>query len=149
MRAVIQRVTSASVTVDNKLISEIKKGFLVLIGVEVGDIEADAQYISNKIVGLRIFNDSDDKMNLSIGDVSGEIIAISQFTLSGDARHGRRPSFIKAEEPSKAIILYEQVCKNIESNNIPVKKGIFGADMKVALVNDGPVTILLDSKKIF
>ncbi len=149
MRAVVQRVSSASVKVDNALISEINQGFLVLIGVEVGDTEIDSQYIINKITGLRIFNDNEDKMNLSIIDIKGEIIAISQFTLSGDARHGRRPSFIKAEEPSKAIVLYNKVCEGLEKNNIPVKKGVFGADMKVSLVNDGPVTILLDSKKLF
>lgn len=149
MRAVVQRVLNSSVSVDGKVVGAIHKGYMLLIGVEVNDNTNDADYIVNKIVGLRIFEDENGKMNLAINDIDGEILAISQFTLLADSRHGRRPSFINAELPDKANELYEYVCAKFRENGLHVEKGIFGADMKVALVNDGPVTILLDSKKIF
>lgn len=128
--------------------AEISKGFVVLLGVEQGDGNEDANYIIKKIAGLRIFTDINDKMNLSILDVSGEMLVISQFTLLGDARHGNRPSFSNAELPAQANALFEYCCAEWQRNGLKIKKGVFGADMKVALVNDGPVTIILDSKKI-
>lgn len=149
MRAVIQRVKSASVRVDNKIISSIDKGYLIFIGVEKGDAQGDVDYITNKVVGIRIFEDENDKMNLSIQDVSGEIIIVSQFTLAGDARKGRRPSFSNAMLPDEANELYVSVINSIKENNIKVYTGEFGAHMNVELINDGPVTILLDSKKGF
>jgi len=149
MRAVIQRVKNASVTVDGKVVSSIGNGFLVLLGVENGDAQQDIDYIVNKITGLRIFEDSDEKMNLSILDVKGEIIVVSQFTLAGDARKGRRPSFSNAMLPDKANQMYMQVVENIKSFGINVGTGIFGAMMDVELINSGPVTILLDSHRTF
>ncbi len=148
MRAVVQRVTEASVTVDEKKVSEIKNGFMVLLGVESGDSEKDAQYIADKLVNLRVFEDDDDKLNLSIQDVGGEILMVSQFTLLGDCRKGRRPSFVKAEKPAEADRLYDLVCDMV-SESVPVKKGIFQTHMYVGLVNDGPVTLLIDSNKTF
>ena len=148
MRAVVQRVKSASVTIDGKRYSQIEQGFLVLIGVEVGDTAADLKYISAKVMNLRIFEDAQQKMNLSLKEVGGAILAVSQFTLLGDARSSRRPSFITAARPEEAIPLYEQLIASWRNEQIPVETGVFGADMQVALVNDGPVTILLDSKKI-
>lgn len=149
MRAVVQRVLSSSVTVNGDIVGNIEKGYMLLVGVECGDSQADADYIVNKVVGLRIFEDDNGKMNLSILDVLGSILAISQFTLLADSRHGRRPSFINAELPDKANKLYEYVCTKFEENGIHVERGVFGADMKVSLINDGPVTILLDSRKVF
>lgn len=149
MRAVIQRVKSASVTVENKCISSINQGFLVLLGVEKGDTAADIDYIVSKIVGLRVFEDLDEKMNLSIQDTKGEIIVVSQFTLSGDARKGRRPSFSGAMDPSQANKMYLQVVEQIKSFDITVGTGQFGAMMDVELLGDGPVTILLDSHRNF
>lgn len=149
MRAVIQRVTEASVTVNGDLISQIGTGFLVLLGVENGDTEKDAEYLAGKTEKLRVFEDHDGKMNLSVRDVKGEILAVSQFTLLGDARGQNRPSFVRAEKPEEADQLYRYYCEKLEESGIPVKRGIFRADMKVRLLNDGPVTILLDSRKIF
>ena len=149
MRAVIQRVKSASVTVENKCISSINQGFLVLLGVEKGDTAADIDYIVSKIVGLRVFEDLDEKMNLSIQDTKGEIIVVSQFTLSGDARKGRRPSFSGAMDPAQANEMYLQVVEQIKSFDITVGTGQFGAMMAVELLGDGPVTILLDSHRNF
>lgn len=149
MRAVIQRVKSASVTVDSNVISTITTGFLVLLGVEKGDTQTDIDYIVNKIIGLRIFEDDDGKMNLSIKDIHGQIIVVSQFTLAGDARKGRRPSFSNAMLPDEALALYNDTIDQIRSYNIKVGTGKFGADMDVALVNYGPVTILLDSHRKF
>ena len=149
MRAVIQRVTEASVTVGGELISSIGAGFLVLLGVETGDTEADAVYLAGKTEKLRIFEDPDGKMNLSLRDIGGEVLAVSQFTLLGDARGQNRPSFIRAERPEEADRLYRFYCSRLQESGIPVKRGIFRADMKVRLLNDGPVTILLDSKKTF
>ncbi len=149
MKAVVQRVLSASVTIDGTLTAAIEKGLLILIGVEVGDSEKDARYIADKCVGLRIFDDENGVPNLSVGDVGGKILAVSQFTLAGDARHGRRPSYIQAERPEKAKPLFETVKAYMKESGVPIESGTFMADMKVALVNDGPFTILLSSKKEF
>lgn len=149
MRAVIQRVSQASVTVEGKEVARIGKGFLVLLGVAKGDSDADAEQMASRTIALRIFEDDVGKMNLSLGDVGGEVLAVSQFTLMGDARHGRRPAFTDAMEPQGAARLYDLFCDACARGGIPVKKGIFRADMKVSLVNDGPVTILMDSKKVF
>ena len=149
MRAVVQRVSEASVEVDGRIVGEVGKGLLVLVGVEVDDTEADADYIAEKTAGLRIFNDNEDKMNLSVTEVGGSVLLISQFTLHGDCRRGRRPSFIDAARPETAIPLYEGVARRLRAAGLPVATGEFGAHMHVALVNDGPVTVLLDSKKLF
>lgn len=148
MKAVVQRVLSANLKVDGKLISEIGKGLVVFLGVGQGDDESDLQKISTKISKLRIFEDDNGKMNLSINDVGGEILLVSQFTLYGDCRHGNRPSFITAEKPERANELYKQAKVMLEESNITVKMGIFGADMKIDVLNDGPVTIILDSKEL-
>lgn len=149
MRAVVQRVKKSSVTVDEKITGEIGKGLMVLIGVEDGDTEKDADYIADKVCGLRIFEDEQGKMNLSVEDIKGEVLAVSQFTLFADARKGRRPSFIKAAAPDEANALYRKVIEKIESRNINVEEGVFQAEMMVEIHNDGPVTILLDSGKMF
>lgn len=149
MRAVIQRVTQASVSVDGEIKGAIGAGFLVLIGVEAGDGEADLRYIADKVPNLRVFEDEQGKMNRSLMDVDGELLAVSQFTLLGDARGGRRPSFIAAARPEEANPMYERLVADWRARGIRVETGVFGADMKVALVNDGPVTILLDSHKLF
>lgn len=149
MRCVIQRVTRASVTVENELVSEIKDGFMVLVGAEDGDTEADAKYCADKIAGLRVFEDADDKMNLSVKDVGGSVLLVSQFTLLGDARHGRRPSFSNAARPEVAEPLCDRVRDMLIAHGIPTLTGRFRTHMKVDLLNDGPVTILLDSKKGF
>ncbi len=148
MRAVVQRVLSASVRIDGETVGSIGKGFLILLGVHVNDEIGDADYIIKKISGLRVFNDEAGKMNLSLGNVSGELLVVSQFTLYGDARHGNRPSFIEAALPDKAVPLYEYTVNKLKEQ-FKVETGEFGADMKVELVNDGPVTILLDSAKSF
>lgn len=149
MRAVVQRVTEASVTVEEKTIGSIGPGLLVLLGVEQGDTEKDGAYLAEKLAGLRIFEDSDDKMNLSVQQAGGSILLVSQFTLLGDVRHGRRPSFTKAAPPKEADALYEDLAEKLRRRGIPVATGQFQAHMEVALVNDGPVTILLDSRKVF
>lgn len=149
MRAVVQRVKRANVTVDNKIIGEINHGILLLLGVENNDDEKDLEYMCDKVPNLRIFEDEDGKMNKSLLDVEGSILVISQFTLLGDARKGRRPSFTEAAIPDKAIPMYEKFIKNMKNKNIFTQEGEFGADMQVELVNDGPVTILLDSKRVF
>lgn len=149
MRCVIQRVTHASVTVEEELVSEIRDGFMVLLGVGEDDTEADARYCADKIAGLRIFEDPDDKMNLSIKDVGGSVLLVSQFTLLGDARHGRRPSFSHAARPELAEPLCDTVRDMLIAHGIPVLTGRFRTHMKVDLLNDGPVTILLDSKRNF
>lgn len=149
MRCVIQRVTRASVTVEEELVSEIKDGFMVLIGAQDGDTEADARYCADKIAGLRVFEDADDKMNLSIRDVGGSVLLVSQFTLLGDARHGRRPSFSGAARPENAEPLCDLVRDMLIAQGVPTLTGRFRTHMKVDLLNDGPVTILLDSRRGF
>ena len=145
MKAVVQRVLEASVTVDGQRVSEMGPGLLVLLGVGKGDTDADLAWIVEKLALLRIFEDAAGKMNLSLEDTSRQLIVVSQFTLYGDARKGRRPSFIDAMEPVAAKALYERACEALRKRGLTVGTGIFGADMKVALVNDGPVTILLES----
>ena len=149
MRAVVQRVTEAGVRINGETVGSIGRGFLALIGVETGDTEADRRYIAEKVPNLRVFEDENGKMNLSLKDVGGEILAVSQFTLLGDARGGRRPSFITAARPETANPMYEALVREWREQGIRVDPGVFGADMKVSLVNDGPVTILLDSRKLF
>ncbi len=147
MRAVIQRVTSAEVTVDGRSTGKIGKGLLVFVGVGKGDGEADISYLSSKIPDLRIFEDHSGKFNLSLKDVGGELLIVSQFTLFGDCRRGRRPSFSDAEDPLVAKVFYEQLVDRMKRQGIPVHTGEFQANMEVHLVNDGPVTLLLDSKQ--
>ena len=147
MRAVIQRVSRASVRVDSKTVGEIGKGLLVLLGVRVGDDQKAADYIVEKIATLRIFADAADKMNLSVEDIRGGLLVVSQFTLYGDVRKGRRPSFIDAARPEEAVPLYEYVLQSLRARGLTVQSGIFGAMMDVDLVNDGPVTILVDSER--
>ena len=149
MRAVVQRVTDADVTVDNKITGSIGKGFVVLLGVEEGDTTADADYMVDKITGLRVFEDEEGKMNLSMMDVGGQMLAVSQFTLLGDARKGKRPSFTKAAKPDQAKELYEYFTAKVREKDITMGEGVFQAEMLVRINNDGPVTILLDSKKLF
>ncbi len=149
MRAVVQRVTDADVSVEGKITGSVKKGFVVLLGVEDGDSEKDADYIIDKVTGLRVFDDAEGKMNLSVTDIGGEVLAVSQFTLLGDVRKGKRPSFIKAAHPEEAKALYEYFVSGIRAKGIHVGEGVFRAEMLVRINNDGPVTILLDSKKLF
>lgn len=149
MRAVVQRVTSASVTVNECVIGEIEAGFLVLLGVELEDTEDDAKQMAKKIAQLRVFNDSHGKFNLSVEDIEGSILLVSQFTLLGDTRKGNRPSFVKAARPEQATPLYVSVSRHLRNRGLPVQTGEFGAHMDVKLVNDGPVTVLLDTKKVF
>lgn len=144
MIAVLQRVKQASVTVDNELVSQIGQGILVLLGVEKQDNEEQAGFLADKIVNLRIFGDENGKMNLSVQDIKGEMLVVSQFTLAGDCRKGKRPSFDNAARPEQAVLLYEKFVELIKEYNIPVKTGEFGAMMGVSLVNDGPVTFILD-----
>ena len=144
MKAVVQRVKKTTLRVDGELISEIPFGLTVFLGVKVGDTEKEAAYIAKKIAGMRIFEDENGKMNLSVKDVGGEVLLVSQFTLYGDATKGNRPSFTLAERPEQAEALYEYAVKELSSYDVPVKKGVFGADMKIEQNNDGPVTILLE-----
>lgn len=149
MRAVIQRVSEASVMVDQVVSGRIQRGFLVLVGVADNDEEKDASWIAEKIAGLRVFEDSDEKMNLSLADVEGAVLLVSQFTLFGDCRKGRRPSFVEAARPEKARALYEKLAMNLRQLGLRVETGVFQAHMEVRLLNDGPVTLLLDSRKLF
>ena len=149
MRLVVQRVSRASVKVENAVIGKIGKGYMVLVGAEVGDTEADTRLCADKLAGLRVFVDGEGKMNLSVIDVGGEILLVSQFTLLGDARHGRRPSFIAAARPEEAEPLLLKMRAMLEERGLHVETGRFGAHMDVELVNDGPVTILIDSRKVF
>lgn len=149
MRAVVQRVASAEVRVDRERRSSIRKGVLVFVGVTDTDAVDDAKYIAGKVRDLRIFEDDQGKMNRSVLDVGGEALVVSQFTLYGDCRHGRRPSFIKAAAPDVARMLYEEVVRELRDGGVAVQTGEFRAMMEVELVNDGPVTILLDSGKVF
>ncbi len=145
MKLVIQRVTHAKVTVEGKVTGEIEKGFLVLVGIKQGDTKQQADYLVRKLCNLRVFSDENGKMNLSIKDVNGSLLIVSQFTLYGDCKDGNRPSFIQAAKPDEAIPLYEYFCDKCSENEIKVEKGIFGADMKVELLNDGPVTIVIEN----
>ncbi|RVU55264.1 D-aminoacyl-tRNA deacylase [Anaerosphaera multitolerans] len=149
MRAVVQRVEKASVEISGKTISQINKGILVLLGVEDLDEDRDFDYIFNKVVKLRIFNDENSVMNKSLLDVEGELLVVSQFTLYGDARKGNRPSYIRAAKFENGIMYYNKFIEKAKELGIKTESGEYGADMKVHLVNDGPVTILLDSEKIF
>ncbi len=144
MRAVVQRVKKTALRVDGELISEIPFGLTVFLGVKTGDTEKEAAYIAKKVAGLRIFEDENGKMNLSVKDVGGEVLLVSQFTLYGDASKGNRPSFTLAERPEFAEPLYEYAVKELSSYGVTVKKGVFGADMQIEQNNDGPVTILLE-----
>ena len=149
MRAVLQRVTTATVRVDDEIIGQIEAGWLVLLGVAQGDTDLDADRLADKVVGLCAFNDADGKLNLSVVDIGGAVLVVSQFTLLGDCRAGRRPSFIAAADPLDAERLYHRFTDQIRAQNLPVATGRFRADMKVSLTNDGPVTLLLDSRKTF
>lgn len=149
MRLVVQKVSRASVSVAGEQVASIGSGFLVLVGVEEGDTEKDMQYCADKLCGLRIFEDADDKLNLSIEDVGGSILLVSQFTLLADARHGRRPSFIRAARPEDADPMFQKLVDAVAAKGIPVQTGRFRTHMAVELVNDGPCTILLDSHKMF
>ena len=149
MRCVIQRVTHASVDVSGETVGRIENVFLVLLGAQDGDTEADAKYCADKIAGLRIFEDENDKMNLSLVDVGGKVLLVSQFTLLADARHGRRPDFIQAARPEVAEPLCDRVRAMLEEKGLTVETGRFRTHMQVSLLNDGPVTILLDSRKTF
>src|SRR4026207_1147387 len=147
MRAVIQRVSKASVTIDNKIYSRVNKGLLVLLGVEDADTAEDMEWLSNKIVNLRIFNDDNGVMNISVKEMGGDILLVSQFTLHASTKKGNRPSYIKASKPDFAVPVYEKMIAQLTADlGKPVATGIFGADMKVELVNDGPVTIVIDTK---
>ena len=144
MKLVIQRVKEASVEVGNKIVGKIEKGFLVLLGVKVGDTKEQADYLVRKLCNLRVFEDENAKMNLSLKDIDGKLLVISQFTLYGDCSNGNRPSFTEAARPEQANPLYEYFCSKCEQTGIEVQKGIFGADMKISLLNDGPVTIMIE-----
>ncbi|MEO8253538.1 MAG: D-aminoacyl-tRNA deacylase [Flavobacterium sp.] len=147
MRVVIQRVAEASVTIDNLIVASIQKGLLVLVGIEDADTQEDVDWLTTKIAKIRIFGDENDVMNLSVQDVDGDIIVVSQFTLHAATKKGNRPSYIKASKPEIAVPLYENFVRKLESEmGKKVQTGIFGADMKVSLINDGPVTIIMDSK---
>lgn len=147
MRLVIQRVSEASVTIDGNVHSRIGKGLFILVGVEQGDTEADARWLAAKAAGMRIFDDEDGVMNRSVVDIDGELLAVSQFTLTASTRKGNRPSYIRAAGHELAVPMYERFCKLLEeSAGRPVLKGVFGADMKCSILNDGPVTILIDSR---
>ena len=147
MRFVIQRVSEASVKIDNVIYSEIQKGFLVLVGVEEADKKEDADWLCQRLISMRIFSDADDKMNLSLQDINGDVLLVSQFTLFASTKKGNRPSFIKSAKPDIAIPLYEYCIQQLSQLlNKTIKTGQFGADMKVSLINDGPVTIVIDTK---
>lgn len=146
MKAVIQRVSEANVKVEGKIEGKISTGLLLLIGIDEEDEKADVEWLTQKILNLRVFGDEEGKLNLSVVDISGEILCISQFTLIADYKKGNRPSFIKAAKPAKAIPLFEYFKTEIAKSNLKIESGIFGADMKVSILNDGPVTIVMDSK---
>ncbi|MCL1809967.1 MAG: D-aminoacyl-tRNA deacylase [Clostridiales bacterium] len=149
MRAVVQRAAGADVSVGGKVAGAIGQGLVVFLGVEEGDSEKDAAYMAEKIAGLRVFEDSEGKMNLSVKDAGGSVLAVSQFTLLGDARKGKRPSFIKAARPEQANELYREFVEMVRKQGVGTEEGVFQAEMLVRVQNDGPVTIILDSKKLF
>lgn len=149
MRALIQRVTEAGVQVEGQFVSQIQHGILVFLGVEDGDNDRDVDYLAGKVAGLRIFDDLEGKMNLCVSDVAGQALVVSQFTLLGDCRKGRRPSYIQAAPPKLGNQLYEAFCNQLRSLEIPVETGRFRTNMAVHLVNDGPVTLMVDSRKVF
>ena len=146
MKIVIQRVSCASVRVERVIVGQIQQGLMLLVGVEEGDDKSDAEWLAKKILDLRIVSDSEGKMNLSVKDVNGDVLCISQFTLIAEYKKGSRPSFIKAAKPEKAMALFEYFKELIKTSGLKAESGIFGADMKVELLNDGPVTIVMDSK---
>lgn len=149
MKVVLQLVSECNVKIDGKTVAEIGKGFLLLLGVKNGDTESDATKLAKKISGLRIFNDENDKMNLSLADVGGSVVVVSNFTLYADCSHGRRPSFINAARPEVSNPLYEFFCDELRKNGVQdVQTGEFGADMKVSLLNDGPITLVIDSEDL-
>ncbi len=147
MKVVWQRVKEASVTVNNEVVASIGKGCLVLVGVEKGDTEKDVEFVADKCVNLRVFSDDNNRLNLSLIDIKGEILVVSQFTLCGDCRKGRRPSFTDAAPPDMGRQYYERLCEVIETKGVGVKRGVFQADMQVSLVNDGPVTLIIESQR--
>ena len=148
MRLVVQRVDNASVTIENELFSSIGQGYLILFGAEKGDTKAQADWLANKVSVLRCFSDENGKMNLSIKDIQGEMLIVSQFTLAGDVKKGTRPSFDKAMAPNEANEMYEYFISKVKEQNIPVKTGVFGAHMEVKLLNNGPVTFIIDAPTI-
>lgn len=148
MRAVVQRASKGSVTVENNVIGSINKGLVVLLGITEEDTDSDIDYMIDKIINLRIFEDENEKMNFSLLDINGEILVVSQFTLYGDCRKGRRPNFMNAAKPEKAELLYNKFVDNIKLKNINTQTGVFQADMQVQIENDGPVTLIIDSQKI-
>lgn len=148
MRAVVQRVSEARVIVDERVVGSIDDGFLILLGITYGDGEAQATYLARKIAGLRVFEDDDGKMNRALADIGGAVLVVSQFTLYGDVRKGRRPSFVAAAHPDLANPLYERFCELLDEQGLRVERGIFGAYMQVQLVNDGPVTLWLDTAEL-
>ena len=145
MKLVVQRVDNASVVIENELFSSIKQGYLILFGAEKGDTKAQADWLANKVSVLRCFPDENGKMNLSIKDIQGEILIVSQFTLAGDIKKGTRPSFDKAMAPAEANEMYEYFISKVKEQNIPVKTGVFGAHMEISLLNNGPVTFVIDA----
>jgi D-aminoacyl-tRNA deacylase len=149
LRAVVQRVSWAQVTVNGRVVGRIDQGLLVYLGVAQGDSDRDVDYLASKVLGLRVFDDAQGKMNLDLQAVGGGVLAISQFTLLGDVRRGKRPSFTGAADPTEANRLYEAFCQRVAGQGAVVEKGIFQADMQVCSTNDGPVTIMLDSRKLF
>ena len=148
MRAVVTRVSSASVTVEGKTVGAIGPGFLVLLGVKTGDSEREADWLAEKITGLRVFEDAEGRMNRSLRDVGGSLLAVSQFTLYGNCRHGRRPEFLRAAKGAEAEPLYEHFLRRCEALGFPPQKGVFGAEMLVESVNDGPVTLIIDTDEV-
>lgn len=149
MRAVVQRVSEASVAVNDQVVGSIQRGLMVLLGIAHNDTQEDVIWTAGRIAGLRIFEDAEDRMNLSVGDINGSVLVVSQFTLYGDCRKGRRPSFIDAARPEKANGLYQSLVAELRGLGTPTETGVFQADMKVHLINDGPVTLLLDSHRTF
>ncbi len=147
MRALVQRITYSTLKVDGEIIAKTGKGLIVYLGVKKGDSEEEVEYVAKKVAGLRVFEDEDGKMNLSVKDVGGEILAVSQFTLYGDTKKGFRPSFFEAEEPNSANELFELFKEKLNANNVSVKSGIFGADMKIEYLNDGPVSVIVEKER--